>query len=68
MSNKALTIALKKNEITVMMKRVAKCDKRIDAGISGIVGQESEVARKERLLAIVTERLQEIAALTKDGG
>ena len=65
--NKALTIALKKSEVTKIMTRIAKCDRRIEHGIVGIAGQESEVERKQRLLARVTVLMTEIAAIQTEG-
>lgn len=65
--NKALTIALKRDEIKKMMARVAKCDRRLAANITGVVADgepgEPEAARKERLMIQVALRLEEIKNL-----
>lgn len=64
--NNALTIVLQKNELAKIMKRIAKCDKRLDHGIIGIVGHESELERKQRLLIRVTEIMTSLSTLGKE--
>ena len=64
--NKPLTIALKKSEVSKIMSRVAKCDRRIEHGIIGVTGQEPEVDRKQRLLVRVSELMTEITTLEKE--
>ena len=63
--NKPLTIALKKSEVSKIMSRVAKCDRRIEHGIIGVTGQEPEVDHKQRLLSRVAELMAEIAKVKK---
>ena len=60
--NVPLTILLKKEEISKMMKRVAKCDVQINAGREPLVG-ETNADRKQRLLNTVAQRLHEIKEL-----
>lgn len=61
--NKPLTIALKKNEIRKIMSRVAKCDRRLEHGLVGIAGKESEQERKDRLLVRVSALMTEISTI-----